>query len=98
MKDITHVKEDATYYSIKSTGEWGNYGEENLTYFIEANGDIALIDEQHLPVKGYTISTIVMEKIKEVRASGGNITEEMFEGNETAQYILDIEFNENEND
>lgn len=98
MKDITHVKEDTRYYSIKSTGEWGNYGEENLTYFIDANGDMQLIDKQHLPVKGFTISTIAMKKIKEVRDSGGNITEEMFEGNETAQYIFDIEFNENEND
>ncbi|MEH7098051.1 hypothetical protein [Neobacillus vireti] len=94
IKDITDTKGDFSSYAIQSSGERENFAIKNKTYFIVSNGKIQLLDDKQLPVEGYYISTIAMEKTSEERDEQGNITQESFEGKEPSNYLFDVEFGE----
>ncbi|MGG0848939.1 hypothetical protein [Peribacillus simplex] len=93
IKDITHAKGDFSSYVIQSTGERINYAVENRAHVI-SNGEIQLLDDEQLPVKGYYISTFAMKKTGEERDDQGNITQESFEGTELSDYLFDVNFGE----
>lgn len=94
IKDITHAKGDFASYVIQSTGERVNYAVENRTHFFVSNGAIQLLDDERLPVEGYSISTFAMKKTGEERDDQGNITQESFEGTEPSDYLFDVNFGE----
>ncbi|MEH7120697.1 hypothetical protein V7128_25300 [Neobacillus vireti] len=90
MKDITQSKGHYSSYGIQSSGGRINYAVENHTYFIESNGKIQLLEDDQLPVEGYSISIFGVEKTSEERDRQGNITQESFEGKEPSVYLFDV--------
>lgn len=94
IKDITHAKGDFSSYVIRSTGERINYEVKNQTHFFVSNGEIHLLADEQLPVVGYYISTLASKKTGEKRDDQGNITQESFEGTESADYLFDVNFGE----
>lgn len=94
IKEITQAKGDFSSYGIQSTGERINYAVENRTHFIVSNEGIQLLDDEHLPVEAYYISTFALKKTGEERDRQGNITHETFEGTESSDYLFDVHFGE----
>ncbi len=94
IKDLTRAKGNFSYYVIRSSGERTFYAADQQTNFLVANGEIQSLDNEQLPVKAYIISTFAMKKTGEEKDDQGRVTQQSFEGTESADFLFDVEFQE----
>jgi hypothetical protein len=90
IKEITEAKGSYSSYIIRSSGDREGYATEDLANMTVLEGEIQELEDEELPVEGYSISSFALEKTGEERDEQGIITHESFQSVDSAVFLFDI--------